>query len=200
MSSRRWKKNKLLGSFLKAKTSSRTGKKRTRPSRVPFSVVESPSTSFAVGIQDNDDMDVEDASDFHQEDASSSTAEPTCPGQQRSHSVWHRKQREAWDRVRPGLLQCFTTSLAMPTQQLCMYCSRSAEYRCQDCSSLAYYCESCCLAHHKYSNIFHYPERWVDGQYVLSPLDGVSIPITHDCGTAYNEKITVVSLKGKYML
>ncbi len=82
MSSRCWKKNKLLGSFLKAKTNSRTGKKRTRPSRVPFSVVE--STSFAVsGIQDNDDMDVEDASDFHQEDdvdASSSTAEPTCPG------------------------------------------------------------------------------------------------------------------------
>ena len=74
-----------------------------------------------------------------------------------------------------------------------MYCSSSAEYRCLDCSSLAYYCESCCLTHHKIVNIFHYPEHWIDGQYVLSPLDGTSIPITHDCGTAYSEKITVVS-------
>ena len=40
MSSWRWKKNKLLGSFLKAKTNSITGEKRTRPSRVPFSVVD----------------------------------------------------------------------------------------------------------------------------------------------------------------
>ncbi len=171
-------------------------------------MLESPSASFVDYPDSQDkDMDVEDASDFHLEDNSDATTCPTVEPtssrrRQRCHSVSHRKQQEAWERVRPGLLQCFTTSLAMPTQQLCMYCSNSAEYLCQDCSALTYYCESCCLAHHKYANIFHYPERWIDGQYVLSPFDGVSIPITHDCGTAYNynKKITVVSLKGKFML
>ena len=141
-------------------------------------------------------MEVEYASDFNLEDdveATCPTAEPTSTRRLRSHLVLHRKQRDTWEKIRPGLLQCFSTSLAMPAQQLCMYYSSSAEYRCLDCSSLAYYCESCCLTHHKYVNIFHYPERWIDGQYVLSPLDGISI------GTAYSEKITVVSLKGKVM-
>ena len=164
MSSRRWKKNKILGTFLKAKANnSRTRKKQARPTRIPFSMMESPSTSFVVpDSQDSEDMEVEYASDFNLEDdveATCPTAEPTSTRRQRSHLVSHRKQQDAWEKVRPGLSQCFSTSLAMPAQQLCMYSSSSAEYRCLDCSSLAYYCESCCLTHHKYVNIFHYPER-----------------------------------------
>ena len=97
-------------------------------------MLESPSASFVDYPDSQDkDMDVEDASDFHLEDNSDATTCPTVEPtssrrRQRCHSVSHRKQQEAWERVRPGLLQCFTTSLAMPTQQLCMYCSNSAEY------------------------------------------------------------------------
>ena len=133
---------------------------------------------------------------FQVEEDDVGTTYPTSQRRQRSHLVSHRKQREAWDRVRPGLLQCYTTSLAMPARQMCMDCPNNAEYRCRDWSSLAYYCESCCRSRHQYVNVLHYPEQWIDGQYVLSPFDGIVIPITHDCSTVYSEKITVISSRG----
>lgn len=121
---------------------------------------------------------------------------PPSQRRRRSHLASHTKQREAWDKVHPGLVQCYTTSLAMPARQLCMNCPAVAEYRCQDCSSLAYYCEGYCCSHHHHVNILHYPERWIDGRYVLSPFDDVIIPITHECSTMYSEKITIVSSRG----
>lgn len=93
--------------------------------------------------------------------------------------------------------QCFTSSLTMPSGQLCMCCPRPAEFRCRDCSAIAYYCEDCCRSQHRWCNILHVPEKWVSDHYSIAPLYGLVIPITHECPSTYREHITVVSLRGK---
>ena len=117
----------------------------------------------------------------------------------RSYSAVRLREQEAWEKLRVPLVRRFRASQTMPPAQLCMSCPSPAEFRCRDCSAVAYYCEQCCRSQHRWCNIYHVPERWDSecARYRLSPLFGLVIPLTHECTTAYRESITVVSLKGK---
>ena len=97
-------------------------------------------------------------------------------------------------------MQCYAGSLGMYSGQLCMACPNTAEFRCQDFSSIAFYCSDCCRSHHRHNHIFHFPERWVDGRFVLAPLTNVIVPLTHECATAYCQKVTVVSARGEFQI
>ncbi len=190
-SSSRWKKPKVLSSYLRSKqkrpASSGRGQKRR-------AVLSFPLSSSQSGIgSDFQQTEQENGADFDDLDGSDDTL---THGRRRTHEVMHKRQVEAWERVRPRLLDCFTASLAMPPGQLCMSCPNHADFRCRECSSLAYYCRECCQAQHRYSNFLHTPERWVNDHYVYSPLENVVIPLTHDCASMYSEKVTVVSSKG----
>lgn len=107
------------------------------------------------------------------------------------------REQEAWRNLQGCLGQCHVLAQAMPYEQLCMSCASAATHRCQDCSSLAFYCEECCKAYHKYRNIFHIPEKWDTDHYCIAPLSGIVIPLTHECPTAYTLSVTIVTVKGK---
>ena len=159
-----------------------------------------PESSQLSGTQSST-MDVEDqmgeawdSSDGDEEDE----AREQCHRwrKKRSYRVVHTREQEAWKKLHSSFTQCYKASLAMQPGQLCMCCPRLAEYRCQDCSALAFYCEECCKSQHRICNILHIPEKWVSDHYCSSPLFGIVIPLIHDCPTMYKQKVTVVSLKG----
>ena len=114
----------------------------------------------------------------------------------RSCSSIRLREQEAWEQLRFPFTQCFTSSLTMPPGQFCMCCPRPAEFRCRDCSAIAYYCEDCCRSQHRWCNILHVLEKWVSDHYSFAPLHGLVIPITHECPSTYRKHITVVSLRG----
>lgn len=199
MSSRRWKRTKVLAKFLKANKGKRSARKKKS-----FSLANAAS-SFDASRSDEENgedmhIDAEDDGDEDDEGWYGAVDELETTNsshkRHRSHADMHRKQLEAWENLMPGLLHHYTTSFVMPAGQLCMNCPNQAEFRCNDCSSLAFYCEKCCKSQHRYTDFLHYPEKWIDGRYVVAPLHHVTIPLTHECMTMYSEKITVISTRG----
>ena len=197
----RWKKPSVLSKYLRSRSRSVGGagpRGRRLPKRHGFQVrvrfsdnVDSGLPGSSNSIQSNT-MDVEDnmgevwgSSDGEDENVMQ------CHRQRkkRSYRIIHTREQEAWEKLHPSFIQPYTSSLAIQPGQLCMYCSRLAEYRCQDCSALAFFCEDCCKSQHQICNIFHVPEKWVSDYYCSSPLFGLTIPLTHDCPTMYKQKI-----------
>lgn len=206
MASRGWKRNKLLSNFIKSKGKraslrSQVRGKRQRKIRPTFSLIGNPSTEDSEHLKDmgstdeSNDVDMDMTHDIHNDiDDDDEHENPKVA--KRSRRVNHARELEAWQNVLSGLIENYTINLAMPSDQACILCSNHAQYRCRDCSSLAFYCEECCRISHRYTNFFHMPELWTNGRYVISPFECVVLPLTHICKTAYKEKVTIVSMKG----
>ena len=174
----RWKKPSVLTKYLRSRSRSVGGGPRGRrlpktnrhgfQVRVRFSDLsddvdsgQSGSNKLCSSIQSST-MDVEDNMG---EVCGSSDGEDENVMQchrrrkKRSYRIIHTREQEAWEKLHPSFIQHYTSSLAMQPGQLCMCCSRLAEYRCQDCSALAFFCEDCCKSQHQICNIFHVPEK-----------------------------------------
>ncbi len=194
---RRWKKNKLLQNFIKSR-----GKRAQQLKK--FTLLSESSRTHDDDDHDDDCMDdMQQREDFSIEDeASLSSSDPQSMSStgraRRSHRQNHIRQLEAWNSIQQHLLTQYINSLALPFGQLCILCPNPAQYRCCDCSSVAFYCEDCCRITHHYNHFLHMPEIWLLGQFVLAPLS-VSLLLLHNgCPTAHFQQITIVSLRGMY--
>lgn len=208
-SSTRWKPNKLLSSFVKSKGKRKGSNPQHHGAKKHFksafsllpqamdTVPSTPSDSFPESHSPDHELELQDPIDYCSDD-DNGDSEQRKPGsqQRRTHQGMMTKQLESWKNAQAELLNCYAVDKRMPTGQLCMDCANVAQFRCKDCSSIAFYCEDCCVLVHRYNNIYHFPEKWVNGSYSLAPLKNVFVPLTHECTTSYQQKITVISLKG----
>ena len=84
-----------------------------------------------------------------------------CAGQNVSlHTVNQRSSTSAWAQIRPMLRKVAVECSAMPENQSCLICSKSALYRCLQCGANAYYCRECYNQVHCAVNMFHVGEIW----------------------------------------
>lgn len=204
MPPKRWKTNKLLSNFLKGKArrASSGSQRRTKP---VFSLLSRTCTENQPPQDiENDDNDLDDGMDFGGDDVDNSDANNEDSDinpsprkrRRRARKINHSREVDSWKRVLPSLIKSYTSNLAMPKDQLCMSCPNRATHRCLDCSYMAFFCEECCSNRHRYIDVLHIPEKWTQGQYVISPFEDVVLPLTHVCETAYQEKVTIVTLNG----
>lgn len=201
-----WKRNRLVANFLKSKAQARRTRPRAGTKRKPIFSLTSVNyqchqtetaqnrctNEFQEDCEDQDQLNNVLNSDSDEEEF-----KVTRKRRKRSREALWSRQLEGWDEIQPSLLQSYTISLAMSPGHLCKQCPNAAKYPCTVCSIHAFYYSSCCIAIHSDSNIYHFPEVWVDGSFILAPLQSVLIPLDHDCRTHFQEKITVVSIRGK---
>lgn len=201
-----WIKNKLLKTFLSSKRKQNKRNIRSQPQaqvakrfKPTFSLLPDPNGADQVGEQ---------AQHVHspEPDRDPDWTDGGCDGEdsgneetkqhRRSHASMRAKQLEAWTKVQTDLVQCYAIDQGIKVGQLCMECSNTAQFRCRDCSASAFYCKNCCVRAHGYNNLYHFPEKWVDGRFILAPLKSV-VPLTHNCSATYQRKITVISTQGE---
>ena len=206
----KWKKNKLLASFLESKKvwhkSSRTPQPpRAKRFKATFSQLSDPVdnvTDQQTDIQDSDsESEVQNSwTNFDGYENSVDYNDGDGPRerrrQHRSHQGMTASQLESWKSSQAALISSHIAGMGMPPGQECTDCSNFAQYRCKDCSPNAFYCRDCCAQVHRYNNIYHYPEKWVNSRFVLAPLRNAVVRLTHNCETSYGQKITVVSSEG----
>ena len=76
------------------------------------------------------------------------------------HELQSRASVKGWEQLRSQFLSVATECSAMLLGQLCLQCSSPAEFRCQDCGPLVFYCKDCFCSQHEKTNIFHVAEKW----------------------------------------
>lgn len=75
------------------------------------------------------------------------------------HELQSKASISAWEGLRNSMLLVVTESCAMPVAQVCSSCASSAEFWCQRCGPVAFYCYDCFNRQHRSMNIFHVAER-----------------------------------------
>lgn len=76
------------------------------------------------------------------------------------HELQSKASVKGWEQLRSRFLSAHTESSAMPCQQPCLLCPEAAEFRCQQCGPVCFYCKQCFILLHEKSNFFHTPEKW----------------------------------------
>ena len=105
----------------------------------PSSTIANPEDLFYTGLQDPDFNSLEEPS---------------------HHELQSKASICAWEALRSKFLSAVVESSAMPEEQTCLSCDNPAEFRCQRCGPVSFYCYACYKSHHKSTNIFHVAERW----------------------------------------
>ena len=75
------------------------------------------------------------------------------------HELQSKASIGAWEALRSQVLSAVVESSAMPEEQMCLYCDNPAEFGCQRCGPVSFYCYACYMSH-KSTNIFHVAEKW----------------------------------------
>ena len=76
------------------------------------------------------------------------------------HELQSKANVRGWEQLRSRFLSVRTECSAMPFGQLCLLCPNQAEFRCQECGPLIFYCRDCFCSRHEKVNLFHVAERW----------------------------------------
>ncbi len=76
------------------------------------------------------------------------------------HELQSKASIKGWEQLRSKVLSVHTECSAMPRGQLCLLCPEPAEFRCQECGPVSYYCKECLNLLHEKANLFHTPEQW----------------------------------------
>ena len=193
----RWKKTRMLAGYLKSKK-----KRPGQAKKALFSARSIPPTgndalvSYLVdGIGGSSDAPVAETDWEFDDDEEAGVSQPP-EKKQRTYKSLRKKEGETWQRIHESVFGCFVGLSALKAGTLCIHCLNFAEYRCQDCSTIAYYCKGCCSSHHQQNHFLHFPEKWMGGRYILAPLQNVEIPLSHLCSTTSHRTLTIVSLRG----
>ena len=95
------------------------------------------------------------------EDNPQTMIEPTC------HELERKAAIKGWERLREEFVKVRTECSAMPLGQTCILCKTPAEFRCQNCGPVAFYCHNCLILLHRKTNFFHVAEKWEASNFVI---------------------------------
>ena len=59
------------------------------------------------------------------------------------HELQSKASIGAWEALRSKVLSAVVESSAIPEEQMCLYCDNPAEFRCQRCGPVSFYCYTC---------------------------------------------------------
>ena len=95
-----------------------------------------------------------------------SPVSPCVDDEPTHHELQSKADVRGWEQLRDKFLSVATECSAMPLEQLCVLCQSTAEFRCQDCGSNAFYCEICFCSSHENMHFFHVAEKWEVSMYI----------------------------------
>ena len=99
----------------------------------------------------------------HAEHMEHSLIDATSLGSQ-LHSDRQKSTVKEWDSIRENNIRFCVANQTFPVDQLCIMCLPNvakAVIFCQDCSNIAYYCETCAIQLHERVNCYHNMLLWV---------------------------------------
>ena len=85
------------------------------------------------------------------------------------HELQSKASVKGWELIRNRLLRSHTECAAMPTGQCCLS-PQLAEYWCDQCRPLAFFCHKCFYLQHQDVNIHHTPKQWKVKVFVIRTL------------------------------
>ena len=207
---RRWKRPPSLQRFLSSKTKRRNQGKSFKTFSIDHERPQAGETSFGPGrgLRSNTLDSSEDEWD-HWEDRGEDGDELDQPNDcsrprtsKSSHILTVQKQREKWTELIPVFVQATAEKMSLSDDAtvVCLLCEEgNACIRCLDCGPNVVYCKSCCLKEHNGNrHMYHTPEWW-NGFRFIPVIENVVISPNHSCPTAYEETLTIVTLRRKLM-
>ena len=91
--------------------------------------------------------------------ASSDLDLPVSDDEPTNHELQSKADVKGWEQLRNTFLFVATECSAMALGQQCVFCQNPAEFRCQECGPLIFYCKGCFCSRHENVNFFHIPEK-----------------------------------------
>ena len=79
----------------------------------------------------------------------------------------------------------------MPLGQTCILCKTHAEFRCQNCELVAFYCHNCLTLLHRKTNFLHVAEKWEASGVARGGLRGLEHPLSQ---TKKKKKIAMLDI------
>ena len=91
--------------------------------------------------------------------ASSDLDLPVSDDELTNHELQSKADVKGWEQLRNTFFFVATECSAMALGQQCVFCQIPAEFRCQECGTLIFYCKGCFCSQHENVNFFHVPEK-----------------------------------------